>query len=271
MLWHFCVKINENLFALCYWAATEAEAGAGAGARAAALTFCWALFSLRSVRYVTLRFVSFIRSFRFSVCPKTFFHMHLSAKACHIPLLPTSPTHPYVSTRHNSLRLWGPLSVWKCSVVCHFSQNFKYSFFPQLILWDAVQVRAAAVAFCISCSALFCYFSLPLSPLYPRYAISQADLGHFERLIIWQLVCEVSHKARHGRPFANPYRWAVERCPRAYERHDDWPNSRHTSWSWYTCLASLQSGNAAASLEFRHRKCDRSVKKSEVSSRFQFK
>lgn len=212
----------------------------------------------RYVPFVTLRCVSFRSFVRFSVCPKTFLHMHLSAKACHFP---SSPTPPYVSTRHNSLRLWGPLSVWKCSVVCHFSQNFKYSFFPQLILWDAVQVRAAAVAFRISCSALFCYFSLPLSPHYPRYAISQAALGHFERLIIWQLVCEVSHKARHERPFANPYRWAVERCPRAYERHDDWPNSRHTSWSWYTCLASLQSGNAAASLEFRHRKCDRSVKK----------
>lgn len=63
------------------------------------LTFCWALFSLRSVRYVTLRFVSFIRSFRFSVCPKTFFHMHLSAKACHIPLL------PYVPLRLDSTQL----------------------------------------------------------------------------------------------------------------------------------------------------------------------
>lgn len=54
-----------------------------AGAVAAALTFCWALFyvTFRSLRYVAFR--SFVR---FSVCPKTFFHMHLSAKACHTPL-----------------------------------------------------------------------------------------------------------------------------------------------------------------------------------------
>lgn len=118
----------------------------------------------RYVPFVTLRCVSF-RSFvrfvsrfaqkLFSTC--IYLLKHATS--------PSSPTSPYVSTRHNSLRLWGPLSVWKCSVVCHFSQNFKYSFFLQLILWDALQVRAA-VAFRISCSALFCYSSLPLSPLY---------------------------------------------------------------------------------------------------------
>lgn len=130
----------------------------------------------RYVPFVTLRCVSF-RSFvrfvsrfaqkLFSTC--IYLLKHATS--------PSSPTSPYVSTRHNSLRLWGPLSVWKCSVVCHFSQNFKYSFFPQLILWDAVQVRAAAVAFRISCSALFCYSSPPLSPHYPPMQSNKLPWG----------------------------------------------------------------------------------------------
>lgn len=130
----------------------------------------------RYVPFVTLRCVSF-RSFvrfvsrfaqkLFSTCIYLLKHATSSS----------SPTPPYVSTRHNSLRLWGPLSVWKCSVVCHFSQNFKYSFFPQLIHWDAVQVRAAAVAFRISCSALFCYSSPPLSPHYPPMQSNKLPWG----------------------------------------------------------------------------------------------
>lgn len=57
MLWHFCVKINENLFALCYWAATEAEAGWSSSCSSDFLLG----FVLRYVPFVTLRCVSFVR------------------------------------------------------------------------------------------------------------------------------------------------------------------------------------------------------------------
>lgn len=191
MLWHFCVKINENLFALCYWAATEAEAGAGA----AALTFCWALFSLRSVRYVTLRFV---RSFvRFSVCPKTFFHMHLSAKACHTPL-------PLLLLRPSS-RL--DTTLFDFGVPCRYGSAALFAIFhkilniPFSLSWSFGTLFKSEQPLHFVYLALLFFFPTPFSPrLYPRYAISQAALGHLERLIIWQLVCEVSSfKARQDR------------------------------------------------------------------------
>lgn len=97
-----------------------------------ALTFCWALFSLRFIRYVPL--VSFVRfglpfaastQKLFSICIYLPKHATLSSLLPPIPLL--NPSLLYSTTLFD----FGPLSVVeKCNVVCRFSQNFKYSFFP---------------------------------------------------------------------------------------------------------------------------------------------
>lgn len=191
MLWHFCVKINENLFALCYWAATEAEAGLSSSCSSDFL-LGFVFVTFRSLRYVAFR--SFVR---FSVCPKTFFHMHLSAKACHTPL-------PLLLLRPSS-RL--DTTLFDFGVPCRYGSAALFAIFhkilniPFSLSWSIGTLFKSEQPLHFVYLALLFFFPTPFSPrLYPRYAISQAALGHLERLIIWQLVCEVSSfKARQDR------------------------------------------------------------------------
>lgn len=171
-------------------AATEAETDAGEEQQFRSWSWACSDFLLGFVfpTFHSLRSARFVRSFRFAVCclhTKTFFHMHLSAKACHTVLPPAA--HPSVKP-YSTLRLSStlvPCRWWRNATlfaVFHKILNIPF-FLLQLILWGSVQDQVQSLQ-----------FSFPLTPTYPLLTSLQsqpAALGHSERLIIWQLVCQV--------------------------------------------------------------------------------